>query len=158
MSAQVTRHEQLVEEISKLLVSPVTECVEWRHSLSRGYGQLRVPNNRGMTKPHKVSYALAYGELAEGLVIRHLCNNSKCHNPAHLTSGTASDNQQDYVKSGYYQNGRQTLSDKDLQNMREEYTGKYGEVSKLARKYKISNSQAHRLLKQGYRNASKTTS
>lgn len=157
MSVQVTRHEQLVKEITELLASPVTECVEWKHSLSRGYGQLRLPNSGGMTKPHKVSYALAYGELAKGLVIRHLCNNSKCHNPAHITHGTASDNQQDYVKSGYYQNGRQILSDEDLQNMRREFTGKYGEASKLARKYGISNSQAHRLLKQGFRNASKTT-
>lgn len=143
---------QLVTKVKELVVNPVEDCVEWEHSLSRGYGQVRVPRGKGMAKVHQVSYKIAHGEL-EGLVVRHMCHNPACFNPAHLTKGTDKENSQDCIDAGRYVNGRQVLSTEDIENMRAEYTGAYGEASKLARKYGVSSSQAHRILKGGYRSA-----
>ena len=40
----------------------------------------------------RISYYLEHGDIPEGKVIRHLCDNSKCINPKHLEIGTQQDN------------------------------------------------------------------
>lgn len=41
-----------------------------------------------------------FGELDEGLVVRHKCDNRMCINPEHLESGTIMDNVHDAVERG----------------------------------------------------------
>ncbi len=45
-------------------------------------------------------YEECFGEVDEGLVIRHKCDNTNCINPEHLETGTHYDNVQDAVKRG----------------------------------------------------------
>jgi hypothetical protein len=64
---------------------------------SQGYGMLCVHECGGsyMAGAHRVAYFLATGYWqwgATGRVIRHLCHNRRCCNPAHLLVGTRSDN------------------------------------------------------------------
>lgn len=64
-----------------------------------GHGRFRLGKNRVMA--HRLAYELATGQhIPEGAVVRHLCNNPTCCNPAHLAVGTHADNVADRVAAG----------------------------------------------------------
>lgn len=64
------------------------------------YGVIR--DNYKQKKAHRVSYELYKGQIPEGLVVRHLCDNKLCVNPRHLKLGTVSDNNRDKVGKHLY--------------------------------------------------------
>jgi hypothetical protein len=47
-------------------------------------------------------YEECFGEITEGMVVRHKCDNPKCINPEHLELGTQSDNVQDTIDRGRF--------------------------------------------------------
>jgi hypothetical protein len=49
---------------------------------------------------HRATYILTHGEIPDGLLVRHLCNNPACCNPAHLALGTDWDNMHDKMRAG----------------------------------------------------------
>jgi len=65
--------------------------------MGNGYGQVYVDGEQLLA--HRVAYILACGEIPEGLVVRHLCNNKVCCNPAHLALGTQQDNADDMTRA-----------------------------------------------------------
>ena len=74
------------------------ECWEWQGRRDpAGYGTL--PNGEGRPptpiRAHRHSYALAFGPIPRGLIVRHTCDNPPCVNPAHLLTGTRTDNAKD---------------------------------------------------------------
>lgn len=44
---------------------------------------------------YRLSWSLVFGEVPEGLVLRHSCDNKTCCNPHHLIPGTQSENEND---------------------------------------------------------------
>ena len=126
------------------------ECVEWHGSCtSDGYGQVR--HGKLMLKAHKESYRRAKGDLPQGEVVRHVCNNPKCFNADHLTSGTVQDNSDDMVRAGRQakgeKNGRAVVSAEDVEEIRiirEDEGLSYRALGEL---YGIGISQVFRICK-----------
>ena len=70
-------------------------CWIWNGPMaSRGYGCLRAVNGK-IEKAHRISYLGFVGEIENGNMILHSCDNRACINPAHLRQGNQSDNMKD---------------------------------------------------------------
>ena len=83
---------------NKIRVVP-GRCHEWDAGLDTyGYGKIKIGGKT--LKAHRLAYELNKGAIPTGLMIRHMCFNRKCVNPAHLEVGTALDNARDTVRSG----------------------------------------------------------
>lgn len=63
-----------------------------------GYGQFAV--ERIPRHAHRLSWAMANGPIADGLLVLHHCDNRPCVNPGHLFLGTHKDNMRDMVAKG----------------------------------------------------------
>ncbi|MDE2105826.1 MAG: HNH endonuclease [Patescibacteria group bacterium] len=70
----------------------------------------------------RVAYAIFYGEIGDGLVVRHTCDNPACCNPLHLMTGTHADNVRDRVtrdrSAKGVKNGRAKLTENQVREIR----------------------------------------
>jgi hypothetical protein len=74
-------------------------CMEWTGStISDGYGMMKVSGKSMLA--HRFSYTQAFGEIPEGQLVLHRCDNPSCVNPDHLFLGTDQDNVSDMFAKG----------------------------------------------------------
>lgn len=73
-------------------------CWNWTASTRNGYGVIGVHNRHEYA--HRMAYMTFVGEIADGLVVRHRCDNRLCVRPDHLELGTHADNSRDMVERG----------------------------------------------------------
>lgn len=67
------------------------ECWTWKDVPTRaGYGLISVNDRR--LYAHRFAYELFHGLIPDGLVIDHLCRNTRCVNPDHLEAVTQREN------------------------------------------------------------------
>ena len=128
---------------AKVAKAGPNECWLWTAYRSAfGHGQFRVskvPNRKDNAA--RIAYALSFGPIPDGMVIRHKCDNPPCVNPAHLEIGTHADNVADRVKRGRSAigsgNGRAKLTEKTADCIRVGY--QIGNTkAQLAREYGVS--------------------
>lgn len=80
-------------------VDKTETCWNWTGRLDiGGYGRFSQGSGH-WTKAHRASYQLYKGAIPDGLIVRHMCNNRKCVNPAHLEVGTHKDNVDDMFRT-----------------------------------------------------------
>lgn len=96
--------------------------------------------NRGKHgRLHRYVYGLEKGELKDGEVVMHKCDNPSCFNPSHLEVGTNVDNQRDKVEKGRQakgrKNGRAKLTESDVLAIRNDKRS----ARELARIYGVSH-------------------
>lgn len=66
-------------------------CWEWTgYRLPKGYGYINIGGKS--TGAHRVSYIIHKGEIPNGMHVHHICENTCCVNPEHLTILTPEDN------------------------------------------------------------------
>jgi len=103
-------------------------CWEWKGAVVDGYGQTNDYDSKYKNiRTHRLSYRVFKGEIPQGLLVLHACDNRKCVNPKHLFLGTHHDNNQDCLKKGRWKggapigekNGTSKLKEKDIIQIRQ---------------------------------------
>lgn len=132
--------------------SIITEsgCIEWQgYKMPFGYGQIMLENQK-VTTTHRAAWILEYGEIPNGLMVRHKCDNPPCVNINHLELGTAKDNSDDAIKRNRvareFKLPRTVISDEQVIEIRNKYKvfttpgirGRQSNKSQLAEEYGIS--------------------
>jgi len=80
----------------KFVETTANGCWEWKGCRDKdGYGIFSFRNKRQYVRAHRFSFELHKGEIGEGLLILHHCDNPSCVRPEHLYSGTHADNNRD---------------------------------------------------------------
>jgi len=75
------------------------DCLIWTGGTGdAGYGTFHYKGKN--RSAHRVSFLLHKGEIPDGMVVMHTCDNRRCINPAHLTLGTFKDNSDDMRQKG----------------------------------------------------------
>lgn len=85
-----------IERIKNKITINENSCWIWNGSVtSAGYGQLMEDGKYWTT--HRYSFTCINGPIEDNLIIRHMCHNTKCCNPEHLSIGSHSDNWNDSI-------------------------------------------------------------
>lgn len=107
-------------------------------------GYPRAKHGGRMWRLNRLIFTFVNGEIPEGKVVGHLCNNKGCINPHHLYLTTAAENSTQAKLDGLYktgiENGRAKLSEEDVKELRRLYYEETVSQDNLAKKYKLSQS------------------
>lgn len=115
-----TPKERLLAKCEKL----ASGCWVFTGSKNKqGYGMISAYGRHVLA--HRLSYSEFIGEIPDGNVVCHKCDNPSCVNPEHLFTGTQKDNVSDMFKKGRQANfsgslsGKSKLTDKQVDLIRE---------------------------------------
>ena len=118
--------------------------------MGKGYGQFA----RNIDKKckhfyfHRYMYELAVGPIPKGMFVCHHCDVPRCGNPQHLFVGTTQDNTADMVRKGRNRcRNYEVIKALPIERMRQEYVNEKLTVSALAKRYRIGNKTAGRIVK-----------
>jgi hypothetical protein len=82
---------------ARVQVTP--SCWIWKGSKWKsGYGRLKLKGKALVA--HRLAYHLYVGEIPDGKIVLHRCDNPSCVNPDHLSVGTNKDNTLDMLNKG----------------------------------------------------------
>lgn len=88
-----------------------------------GYGVLKVGQKNTMA--HRLSFTIHRGEIPEGKLVMHKCDNPLCVRPSHLFLGTQKDNVADCVSKDRHSRGTVNkvakLTDEIVREIRRRY-------------------------------------
>lgn len=131
---------------SKLLkTQSEQDCWPYRGQPSaKGYGRFRI--KRIEYRPHRVAYTIANGQIPEGMVVRHTCDNPMCCNPAHLALGTQNENMRD-MRLRDRQPKKISIRDAAVLVATYESGVPHGWYKAMAEKFKVSKLTIERIVK-----------
>jgi hypothetical protein len=83
-------------------VDKTETCWVWTGNTSRnGYGSIQSGGKGSATlSAHRLSYEMHKGQIPNGYVVMHSCDNPSCVNPDHLSVGTFKENTADMIGKG----------------------------------------------------------
>lgn len=148
-----TRARGSVEERFFRHIEKTDACWLWQGRLvGKGYGSIGLGGAGAKQKlVHRLSYEIHKGQIPEGMVVMHKCDNPRCVNPDHLEAGTQSQNIKDAFARGRKMNlpsgvkgeacGASKLMEADVLNIRESKLS----FSKLAAAYGVNKSTIERI-------------
>lgn len=123
-------------------------CWLWIYYRDRnGYGMANF--NRVNYISHRLAWQLTYGDIPDGLLVCHRCDNPPCCNPKHLFLGTQKDNMQDMSKKGRNADKRgekspvAKLTQKQVDEIRERFATGGVTKAQLSREYSVGQTTIH---------------
>ena len=136
---------------AKIAVKGDDECWIWQGFRNRsGYGTqaATIDGTRKLLLAHRMVYQLAYGPIADGLVVMHSCDNRQCCNFHHLSTGTNIDNLLDASRKGRLNHHMLTESEvidilKDAETPNRVLSSKYGITATSIKKIKCGLTWPH---------------
>lgn len=136
--------------LKRIEIGQYDECWFWLGgSTPEGYGLFNggEPTKSGAyhkkITAHRFAYILEYGGIPKGYVVDHLCRTPPCVNPRHLEAVTQKENVR--RGTGIGRPGKKS-SESEKISIREEYTGKHGDLLMLSNKYTLSKSHIRKIL------------
>lgn len=127
------------------------ECIS--HFNSKGYP--KVVRNKVQYRMNRYVYGLYKGDIPEGMVVMHTCDNPSCINPDHLEIGTQQDNIRDRHNKGrsngknnkpindkYARTGKKQLTKSQLTEIKN-MLRKNKSVKEIMEKFNISKSSVY---------------
>lgn len=132
----------LPKNVQGKVLEAASGCWEWQGSAgSHGYGDLRCEGQHWLV--HRFVYTCLKGEIPQGLVIWHSCDNRKCCNPSHLNLGTHQQNILDKEMKGRGNggaaNGQAKLTKDQVEYIRTKSI-QGSSQSSLAREFNVNRS------------------
>lgn len=88
-------------------VNKTDSCWLWTGArLRTGYGSIRI--KKKSERAHRIAYQIAVGDIPEGCLILHSCDNKICVNPSHLKVGDHRDNTLEAIERGLHPVGERS--------------------------------------------------
>jgi hypothetical protein len=92
--------ERFFQKVDKSGNEKFPDCWIWDAGrTSKNYGSFVHYPKKPAIGAHVSSYLFHKGEIPDGQIVRHKCNNPPCVNPEHLILGSHSDNMKDMFES-----------------------------------------------------------
>ena len=92
--------ERFFQKVDKSGNEKFPDCWIWDGGrTSKNYGSFCYYTKKPAIGAHVSSYLFHKGEIPDGQIVRHKCNNPPCVNPEHLILGSHSDNMKDMFES-----------------------------------------------------------
>ena len=131
------------------------ECTSHKPMSNGRYYQITVGSRKdGTRRPimlHRFMYEYYVGEIEEGLILRHTCDNDMCINPEHLLKGTNQDNSDDMVRRGRIAKGERVasskLTDHEVLEIRDLYSKTEYTQSQIGNIYGVSQRQISNIVR-----------
>ena len=139
---------------TKVDIKDKEDCWEWQGAIqSKGYGSVGI--SKGKTAlAHRIAFEITYGEIPNGLMVLHTCDDRSCVNPNHLYLGTHQDNMKDMVtrdrQARGERNGRSKLTIEEVENIRRIYGMGNHTQQQVAYQFGVSISSIRKILSEEY--------
>lgn len=122
------------------------DCLIWTKAKgANGYGYIR--NDRKIIAVHKAVAEIKYGQIPNGHVVMHSCDNRACINPDHLLIGTQKDNLHDMWAKNRAHNG--VLSPEQIKNIKERFQPRHPQngARALAREFGVTHQAISKVVR-----------
>ena len=129
----------------------MTDCIIPSHMRDNIDGYKLVKWAKKNTRLHRLMWFFSYGEIPEGMVVGHKCNNKGCVNVQHLYLTTFKQNSTDAKNDGLYRvlnnHGRRALTDEQVLEAHKLYNKDKITQAKLAEMYGVKFGTMSQILR-----------